>query len=94
VNKKMKTDPAISLESLKLALVVLGNLEIWKHETIHDALFGLIETQGLKTGQMLWPVRTALSGKESSPGGAIDLAEVLGKNETLKRIQLAINKLS
>ncbi len=94
VNKKMKTDPAISLESLKLALVVLGNLEIWKHETIHDALFGLIETQGLKTGQMLWPVRTALSGKESSPGGAIDLAEVLGKEETLGRITAGIELLS
>lgn len=93
VNKKMKTDQAISLESLKLALIVLGNLEIWEHETIHDALFGLIETQGLKTGQMLWPIRTALSGKESSPGGAIDLAEVLGKEETLRRIIKGIEKL-
>ncbi|MBU1357028.1 MAG: glutamate--tRNA ligase [Candidatus Edwardsbacteria bacterium] len=93
VNKKMKTDQAVSLESLQLALTVLGSLEIWKHETIHDALFGLIETQGLKTGQMLWPIRTALSGKESSPGGAIDLAEVLGKEETLRRISKGIDKL-
>ena len=94
VNKKMKTDPGISLESLKLALAELGNLEIWNHVTIHDALFGLIETQGLKTGQMLWPIRTALSGKESSPGGAIDLAEVLGKEETLGRITTGIELLS
>jgi len=94
VNKKMKTDQAVSLESLQLALTVLGSLEIWKHETIHDALFGLIETQGLKTGQMLWPIRTALSGKESSPGGAIDLAEVLGKEETLRRVTTGIELLS
>ncbi|HAD82565.1 MAG: glutamate--tRNA ligase [Candidatus Edwardsbacteria bacterium RIFOXYD12_FULL_50_11] len=94
VNKKMKTDPAVSLESLKLALSELEKLGSWEHQAIHDTLFKLIEQKGLKTGQMLWPIRTALSGKESSPGGAIDLAEVLGKEETIGRITSGIKLLS
>lgn len=94
INKKMKTDPAVSLESLKLALTELEKLENWEQPAIHDTLFKLIEHKGLKTGQMLWPVRTALSGKESSPGGAIDLAEVLGKEETVRRIERGILALS
>jgi glutamyl-tRNA synthetase len=94
VNKKMKTDLAVSMESLKSALSELEKLGSWEHQAIHDALFKLIEQRGLKTGQMLWPIRTALSGKESSPGGAIDLAEVLGKEETMQRIKIGIVKLT
>ncbi|MDI9514274.1 MAG: glutamate--tRNA ligase, partial [Bacillota bacterium] len=62
VHKKMKTTLEISLESLKAALPILENLEPWNEESIHGTLLSLAETMGIKNGQMLWPVRTALSG--------------------------------
>jgi glutamyl/glutaminyl-tRNA synthetase len=47
----------------------------------------------MKNGQMLWPLRTALSGKPSTPGGAFDIADILGKEESISRIKIAIDKL-
>ncbi len=93
VHKKMKTDVPISLTSLEKALPVLEGLEDWREETIHAALFGLIEEMQIKNGQMLWPIRTALSGKPSSPCGATELAEILGKADCIARIKTAIEKL-
>jgi len=53
----------------------------------------IVAESGLKNSQVLWPVRTALSGLESSPGGAAELAEILGQSESIRRIELAIQKL-
>ncbi len=94
VHKKMKTTLENSKENLIKAYDVLTNLDEWQDEAIHDAIFKLIKDLGIKTGQMMWPIRTALSGKQSSPGGATELLSLLGKEESLKRIKIGIEKLS
>ncbi len=94
VHKKMKTTLENSLESLKAALPVLEELTEWNEQSIHDSLLQLVEKLGIKNGQMLWPVRTAITGKAVTPGGAIEAADILGKEETLNRIRAGIKKLS
>ena len=93
VHKKMKTTEEIALSSLKAALPVLENITDWTENNIHDALMSLVQTLGIKNGQLLWPVRTALSGEPTSPGGAMELADILGKEESLNRIKTGIEKL-
>ena len=93
-HKKMKTNPENSLESLKATLPVLEGLTDWTQENIHTALFDLIAKSEVKNGIILWPLRTALSGKAFTPGGGVELAYLLGKEETLNRIQKGIEKLS
>lgn len=93
IHKKMKTTMENSLENLKAALPVLEKLEPWNEESIHGALLSLVESMGIKNGQMLWPIRTALSGWEVTPGGAIEIADILGKEETLRRIRIGIERL-
>lgn len=94
VHKKMKTTEEIALDSLKSCITVLESLSKWEETTIHDTLMALATEKGIKNGQLLWPVRTALSGEPTSPGGAIELADILGQEETLKRIHIGIEKLS
>ncbi|MBZ4647409.1 MAG: gltX [Clostridia bacterium] len=93
IHKKMKTNPENSLENLKAALPVLEELDNWTEESLHNILFSLIEKLGVKNGQVLWPIRVALSGKESTPGGGIELADLLGKEESIKRIKKGIELL-
>ncbi|NLG88200.1 MAG: glutamate--tRNA ligase [Clostridiaceae bacterium] len=93
VHKKMKTDLKISLDSLTAAVPVLEALTDWSEESLHEALLNLVAKLGIKNGQLLWPVRTALSGWEVTPGGAIEIAAVLGKDETLRRIRIGIDRL-
>ncbi len=96
VHKKMKTDKAISLEVLKDILPVLSELDESKYN--NDDLYALLvdfaAKKELKNGTILWPVRTALSGKQMTPCGATEILELLGKEESLKRIEAAIEKLS
>lgn len=89
-HKKMKTDAEKALPVLKEILPVLKNVENWHQQEIHDALFALIERLGIKNGQVLWPLRVAVSGKKATPGGGIELAEILGKEECMKRIEKGI----
>ncbi|MBQ7970823.1 MAG: glutamate--tRNA ligase, partial [Clostridia bacterium] len=93
-HKKMKTNPENSLESLKAILPALEAVRDWTQENIHTALFDLIAKLEVKNGLILWPLRTALSGKQFTPGGGVELAYLLGKEETLARIQKGIEKLS
>ncbi len=93
-NKKMKTSPETSLEALKKLLPVLEALDEWTAEKIHEKVFGLIAELGVKNGFMLWPLRTAVSGKQCTPGGGTDLCAILGKEESLKRIRAGIERLS
>ncbi len=93
VHKKMKTTEEIALSSLKAAVPVIEGIDKWEESVIHDALINLVTELGIKNGQLLWPIRTALSGKPTSPGGAIELADILGKEETLKRIEEGIKLL-
>jgi glutamyl-tRNA synthetase len=93
IHKKMKTTFENSLVSLEKILPVLENLDNWTHEVLESAMLGTIQEMGIKNGLMLWPVRTALSGKASSPGGAYELADILGKEESLRRIRIGIEQL-
>jgi glutamyl-tRNA synthetase len=93
-HKKMKTDAAVSLTALKAALPVLEKAGTWENDALYAALTGLAGEMGLKNSQILWPVRTALSGKAATPGGATELAELLGKDESVRRILKGIDKLS
>lgn len=94
VHKKMKTDEAVSLQMLKSVLPVLEGLEDWSQDSIHDALMSHVQALGVKNGQLLWPIRVAVSGKQSTPGGAVELCFLLGKRESLLRIQDGIRRLS
>ncbi len=93
VHKKMKTDKTVSLAALKELLPVLEGVGEWTSENIHAAVFALIEKLGLKNGQVLWPLRTALSGKAFTPGGGIELADLLGKDESIRRVKTGIDML-
>lgn len=93
VNKKMKTNEEISKQSLEAILPVLEGVDSWTHDAIHDVLFALIEKLGVKNGVVLFPLRVALSGKKFTPGGGVELAELLGKEESVARIKAAIAKL-
>ncbi len=93
-HKKMKTNPENSLESLKAILPVLEGVEDWTMDNIHNALFGLIEKLEVKNGIILWPLRVAVSGLPFTPGGGVDLAAILGKDETIARVKKGIEKLS
>lgn len=93
-HKKMKTNEENSLESLQAVLPVLGQLEIWTEESIHEALFALIAEKGVKNGLILWPVRVAVSGKQFTPGGGVEICAILGKEESLNRIRKGIGKLT
>ncbi|MBQ2823617.1 MAG: glutamate--tRNA ligase [Oscillospiraceae bacterium] len=95
-NKKMKTTPETSLEALKAALGVFEGIaeENWTEESIHSALFAEIEKLEVKNGWMLLPIRAALSGKQSTPGGGVELAAILGKDESIARIRKGIEQLS
>ncbi len=92
-HKKMKTDEDTSLVALKEALPVLEGIENWNTETVHEALFALVEKLGVKNGYILWPVRVALSGKQFTPGGAIEIAEIIGKSDSISRIKKGIEIL-
>lgn len=94
IHKKMKTTLEIALRSLKESYTALSKHEDWaSEEAIHDVLLSLPAQLEMKNGQVLWPVRTAISGKQFTPGGAIEIAHILGKEETLRRIQIGIEKL-
>ena len=93
-HKKMKTNEENSREALNQVLPVLEAITDWTYDVIHDALMGLAAQLELKNGRILWPVRTALSGKAVTPGGAVELCHILGKEETLRRIRKGIEQLS
>ncbi len=94
VNKKMKTDIEVAKAVLPAIKEVLSKQTEWNNDALFAALKSLAEAKGLKNGQVLYPARIALSGKETTPGGATELAVVLGRDESLRRIDKAINKLA
>lgn len=95
-HKKMKTNPENALDALQKVLPVLEAIpaEDFTHDRIHADLFKLIEEMGVKNGIVLWPIRVAVSGKQFTPGGGIELCAILGKDETIARIKKGIEKLS
>jgi len=95
VHKKMKTDEEVSLESLKKVIAYAENrVEPWTNDAIFAELTELAEKEGLKNGQILWPIRTALSGKPTSPCGASELMVLLGRDESIARMKKGIELLA
>ena len=92
-HKKSKCDPEISLEILKAVRPLLEDLKTWDNDNLYLVLKAFGKEHGYKTGTVMWPIRTALSGVMTTPGGATALAEVLGKEESLQRIEAGIDKL-
>ena len=94
VHKKSKTDLPGSLETLKKILPVFEALGGWTDEEILAAMTGMAEAEGIKNAKIMWPVRIAVSGQAVTPGGAVEIARILGREETLRRIRIGIEKLS
>ncbi len=93
INKKQKSTLESSLEALQFVRPVLEGIDPWQEPAIHDALMAAIADSGRKNGTVLWPLRIALSGLNSTPGGAIEIAWLLGKQECLARVDQAIAAL-
>ena len=93
-HKKMKTSADTAPEALRFAQGVLTGIADWTESNIHEALMGAIAEAGLKNGAILWPLRIALSGLQSTPGGAVEIAALLGREETMARLEKALEKLA
>ncbi len=94
VHKKMKTTVPLALEVLQKILPVLTETEDYSNDALYETLRQFAEANGWKNGQVMWPVRTAVSGLAMTPGGATQLMEILGKEESLLRIRAAVQKLT
>jgi glutamyl-tRNA synthetase len=93
VHKKMKTTLPSSLEALEKILPVIESVSDWNVEAVHEALFELITKLGVKNGAILWPLRVAVSGKQFTPGGGIELCKIIGKEASVSRIKTGIELL-
>ena len=94
IHKKMKTTKESSLEVLKELLPVLEAQDDYSNDALYTVLSGYVAEKGVKTGFVMWPIRTAVSGKQMTPAGATEIMEVLGKEESLNRIRKGIEILS
>jgi len=92
-HKKMKTNSENSLEVLKEVLPIIEAQEDFGEEALHDVIMKYISDKGIKNGQGLWPIRTAVSGKQMTPGGAFEIMNIIGKEESIRRIKYGIEKL-
>jgi glutamyl-tRNA synthetase len=92
-HKKMKTNAETSLALLKEVLPLLSEQEDFSNDALFALLSAYGKEKGFKTGYVMWPIRTAVSGKQTTPAGATEILEVIGKEESVKRIQAAIEKL-
>jgi glutamyl-tRNA synthetase len=92
-HKKMKTTPESSLEVLRELLPIFEAQEDYSNDALYETLCNYVKEKGCKNGYAMWPVRTAVSGKQMTPGGATELMEVLGREESVARLKAAIVKL-
>ena len=92
-NKKSKTNPDVSRAMLEAVIPVLEGLTEWTDEAIHDALVGLAQRLEVKNATLMWPVRIAAAGKLVTPGGAVEICRILGKDETLRRLNAGLAML-
>ena len=93
VHKKMKTTKENSLETLKEVLPILEAQEIYSNDALFETLSKYVADKGVKTGFVMWPIRTAVSGKQMTPAGATEIMEIIGKEESLARIRKGIELL-
>ena len=94
VNKKSKCDVEVSRTVLSETIPLLEGLPEWTQQSVHDCLIGYAEASGRKNGTVLWPVRIGMSGKTVTPGGAIEIACLLGREEALSRLHSALDLLA
>lgn len=92
-HKKMKTNEETSLKVLQDVLPLLENQDDYSNDALYAMLSAYVEKEGVKNGYVMWPIRTALSGKQVTPAGATEIMEVIGKEESIKRINAAIERL-
>ena len=78
---------------LEAAIAELESVSDWQLETIHDQLIALAQRLEVKNGTLLWPVRIAAAGKQVTPGGAMEILAILGKEESLRRLRVGLEKL-
>ncbi len=93
VNKKAKTTLEVSAEMLNAAISALEALPEWTEERVHGALINLAEQLGVKNATLMWPVRIAAAGKTVTPGGAVEICAILGREETVRRLRLGLEKV-
>ena len=93
-NKKSKTNPEVCKAMLEAAIPMLAALPQWTDEAIHDGLIALAEQLGVKNATLMWPVRIAAAGKLVTPGGAVEICRILGRDETLRRLRAGLEKLA
>lgn len=93
-NKKAKTNPEVCKAMLEAAIPMLESLPTWTVETVHDGLISLAEKLEVKNAKLMWPVRIAAAGKLVTPGGAVEICAILGKEETLRRLRSGLEKLN
>ena len=93
VHKKSKSDKASSKDVLEKIVPIFEALPAWDDEHIMGAMVGLAEAMEAKNAKVMWPVRIAAAGKAVTPGGAVEICRILGKDETLRRLNVAIEKL-
>ena len=93
VHKKSKSDEASSKAVLETVIPLFEALENWDDEHILDTMVKLAEEQGVKNAKIMWPVRIAAAGKAVTPGGAVEICRILGKEETLRRLRIGLEKL-
>ena len=93
VHKKSKSDKDSSKDVLQKIVPIFEALPAWDDEYIMGAMVGLAETMGAKNAKVMWPVRIAAAGKAVTPGGAVEICRILGKDETLRRLNTALEKL-
>ncbi len=93
VHKKSKSDEASSKEVLEKIIPLFEAIGDWCDENIMAAQTGLAESMGVKNAKVMWPVRIAAAGKAVTPGGAVEICRILGREETLRRLRIALEKL-
>ena len=93
-NKKSKTNAENAPVMLKAVFDELSALPSWDHDSIHDALIGLAQKLEVKNGTVMWPARISVAGKTVTPGGAIEILELLGKEVCLRRMEIGLKKLA
>lgn len=93
IHKKMKTNRESSLAVLEEVVPLLENCSDYQNDALYEMLSAFVKEKGYKNGYVMWPIRTAVSGKQMTPAGATEIMEIIGKEETLKRIKDAIERL-
>ena len=94
VHKKSKSDEQSSREVLAQIIPIFEQLPAWDDESILNAMVQMAEEQGVKNAKIMWPVRIAAAGKAVTPGGAVEICRILGREETLRRLRIGLEKLS